>query len=138
VPTGAHIRQEYILKLCKICKLQGSMIQIKRNSSEFKKVKDIFSGLTDKQKRKKSIKLFALRPYEDLSDRIFIRSAIIYDITYETILDYLLFNKSKKLFRNEGLDLYYFKSSAASKWIEFPFEFVNKKKKRPSVLRVLK
>lgn len=106
--------------------LQLSMIQVKRNSAEFKKIREILLELADKPERRKSVKLFAIRAYEGLDKRILIKSAIIYDINYETIVDYISLNKSKKLFRKEKEDVYYFKSSAKSKWIEFPFLFTGK------------
>lgn len=112
------------------------MIQIKRNSAEFKKVKDIFLHYAEKPSRKKSIKLYALRPYEELSEKILINSAAVYNITYDTVLDYMTLNRSKKLFREEKSGVYYFKSGSKSRWTEFPFKLAAKI--QPPVLKVIK
>jgi hypothetical protein len=102
------------------------MVQIKRNSQEFKDVKNIFDKYEDHPQRKRSIKLYALRPFEKLEKQTLLNDVkenkdVLYNMAYESILDYFRSNKTKKLFR-EGPGKYYFKENAKSQWIEYPFE----------------
>jgi len=118
------------------------MIQVKRNSYEFKMIREIFDEYEGTAKSKRSIKLYALKPFETLDKRVLMNDLkknkdVIYALTYDTLLDYLRFNKSKKLFR-ESLGLYYFKSNAKSKWMEFPFELSPSLKKRVQPLTIIK
>jgi hypothetical protein len=118
------------------------MIQVKRNSSEFKEVKEILEAYEKNGARKRAIRLYALKPFESLEKKILINDVkkdkeVIYAITYDTLLEYVRFNKEKKLFReNDGL--YYFKSNAKSKWMEFPFELSPALKRRVRPLAVVK
>ncbi|MBA3663228.1 MAG: hypothetical protein H0W61_03345 [Bacteroidetes bacterium] len=115
-----------------MCSLK--MEQIKRNSREFKVVKELLVDYAESATRKKVIKLYALKPYQSLEERILINDlkkdvAILYDLSYESILEYIR-DRSKKLFREDKVALYYFKSSSKSKWIEYPFELTGKLKKQ--------
>lgn len=117
------------------------MIAIKRNSREFKDIKEIFDDYANLKSGKKWIRLFSLKPYETLEHKILINDLknagdALYSINYDTILDYLR-DRSKKLFRQDDSAVYYFKSSQKSKWIEFPFELTGKLKKKVMPLKVL-
>src|SRR4051812_22258628 len=105
------------------------MIQVKRNSKEFKTVKEIMDDYEDHPRRMKTIKLYSLKSTNDLEKKILINDAenatVIYDLDYGSIMAYLR-DRSKKLFRNEKETLYYFKDSSKSKYPEFPFELVGK------------
>lgn len=103
-------------------------MQIKRNSPEFRAVRDFINDHVDDAGRKKKIRLYSLKPSEALKNRILIRSSIIYDLQFEVLLFNLL-DAKHKLFRNEKSGLYYFKSSAESKFIELPFEIIGKMEK---------
>jgi hypothetical protein len=116
---------------------------IKRNSNEFKTVRSIVEDYETLSARKKLIRLFSLKPYESLDKRVSINdrgkgSAVIYNLAYEGLLDYLRFNKSKKLYREDKEAIYFFKSSPSAKWLEFPFELRGKLKKQVFPLTKLK
>ena len=117
------------------------MEQIKRNSTEFKQVKEFIEDESEKPVRKRLVKLYALKPSDDLDEKVLLNEVkenglVIYDLAYESLRDYFR-DKTKKLFREEK-GLYYFKSSAVSKWKEVPFEFTCKLKKQLFPLKRVK
>lgn len=110
------------------------MIAVKRNSREFKDIKDIFDDYEHDPSRKKAIKLYSIKPYEKLEEVVLLNdlkkeASTIYHLNYLSIIDYLR-DRSRKLFREKERPFYYFKTSAKSKWIEFPFELSGKLKKQ--------
>ncbi|MCE3259081.1 MAG: hypothetical protein K0S12_722 [Bacteroidetes bacterium] len=122
------------------------MQQIKRNSDEFKTVKKIITDPSNKAARMRSILLYSLKSENSLEDAVILNkekknAAVLYNLAYESLQTYFD-DTSKKLFRDEKEDIYYFKSSAKSKWMEFPFSFKGKFKKsveakRPVKLRIV-
>jgi hypothetical protein len=115
---------------------------IKRGSTEFKDVKKILTEFRDKPTRKKLIRLYALKPSEDLDKKILLNnvqkdSQFIYDMNYSSILDHFE-DRSHKLYREGKKPFYYFKFSAKSDWIKLPFEFTGKLKKKLFPLRIVK
>ena len=118
------------------------MEQVRRNSEEFGKVAALLYDYKNAPDRKKLIKLYALKPSDKLGDRILINklkenATTLYNMSYESILQYLE-DKSQKLYRESSEALYYFKSSASSQWIKFPFEFTGKLKKKVFPLSIVK
>jgi hypothetical protein len=116
--------------------------QIRRNSEEFGRVVTLLYDYKDAPDRRKLINLYALKPSDKLEDRILINklkenAATLYNMSYESILQYLE-DKSQKLFRENAEPLYYFKSSASSSWIKFPFEFTGKLRKKAFHLSIVK
>jgi hypothetical protein len=94
---------------------------IKRNSEEFKAVRDFISEHEEAKDRKKKIRLYSLKPSDELDERTLISSAVIYDLEFE-VLQFNLLDAKHKLFKDPKTGLYYFKSSSGSKYIELPFE----------------
>jgi hypothetical protein len=97
------------------------MEMVRRNSAEFKSVRDLINDNAENKARRRSIKLFSLKPYEPLSKKIRISDTVMYDLSYNTLLFNLL-DTSHKLFRDEDKGTYFFKSSESSEFIELPFE----------------
>lgn len=109
------------------------MHNVRRNTREFKKVAATLKHYARNPQAKRTIKLYALKPGKPLEKKILINQLkqnrdILYQMQYESILAYLN-SSSRKLYREEGKALYYFKTSAASNWYEFPFEFTGLAKK---------
>jgi hypothetical protein len=103
------------------------LVQVKRTTAEYKIIKSIIADYNDNPTRSRSILLYTIKPYHSLKDAVLlntqkINKVIIYDLAYESVVEYFK-NNSKKLFRDSELNMYYFKSSATSKWIESPFSF---------------
>lgn len=118
------------------------MLQIKRNSKEFKEVREIVGDYEEVSGRKRWILLYALKPYQTLSDRILLNqrkqnAEVLYNLAYNSLLDYFR-DHTKKLFRDERTGVYYFKSNAHSKWMEVPFELTGKLKKQVHPLTVVR
>jgi hypothetical protein len=118
------------------------MVQVKRNSSEFRQVKSLLEDYENKATRKKLIKLYALKPTEKEDEMILINTlkqnaAVLYDMQYATILEYF-WDKAEKLYRDDKKPLYYFKDSPKSDWLKVPFEFTGKLKRQVFPLRVVK
>lgn len=104
------------------------MIQVKRNTAEYKAIRALISEYAKKPSRMRSILLYALKPYHSLKEIILLNqqkanTAVVYDMAYDTLSAYF-HNSSKKLFRDSGI--YFFKSNANSKWMEAPFSFKGK------------
>lgn len=121
---------------------QKILEQIRRNSEEFGRVATLLYDYKDAPDRKKLIHIYALKPSDKLEDRILINklkqnAATLYNMSYESILQYLD-DKAQKLYRESKTPLYYFKSSASSQWIKFPFEFTGKLKKKVFPLSIVK
>jgi hypothetical protein len=113
------------------------VIPVRRNSTEFALVAKLIKEYARKKERKKLIKLYALKPGEKLAKKILLDDAahkVVYDLNYETILEYLV-DPNQKLYREKEEPFYYFKSSPKSEWIEFPFEFTGRLKQRLFPLR---
>ena len=115
---------------------------IKRNSTEFRDVETLMKDYAHKTSRKKLIRLYALKPMETLHEKILLNTVkpdgdILYDMSYNSILDH--FNdRSHKLYRVGRQPFYYFKTSAKSKWMKYPFEFTGNLKKQLFPLRVVR
>ncbi|MDF2453727.1 MAG: hypothetical protein K0S26_3231 [Bacteroidota bacterium] len=114
------------------------MILIKRNTPEFKEVKNLVSEYTDSSSAKKYILLYSMKPYQELKEKILLNTvkkdgAILYSLAYDSLREYICSN-TKKLFREEKESIYYFKTSSASASIELPFAFAGKLKKSLSKL----
>ncbi|MCE3225686.1 MAG: hypothetical protein K0S32_237 [Bacteroidetes bacterium] len=122
------------------------MIAVKRNSDEFKAIRKLISSYKNKPARMRSILLYNLKPYHSLKDVVELNSQkknalVLYDLAYNSLEEYFDL-PSKKLFRDEDEDIYYFKSSARSRWMELPFNFKGKlktdlKKLRPVKLKIV-
>jgi len=118
------------------------MEQVKRNSREFKDVKDLIVKYVTKSTRKKLIMLYAIKPAQSLSEKILINTdknaEAFYDLTYDLLLNYLD-DTRKKLFRKKHNEpFYYFKTTTKSKYIELPFEFTGKLKQYLFPLKIEK
>jgi hypothetical protein len=118
------------------------MVQVKRNSTEFKDVRSILEEYENKPTRKRLIKLYAIKPTEKIEDMILINTLkqnadVLYNMQYATILEYF-WDKAEKLYREDKKMIYYFKSSPGSDWIKVPFEFTGKLKKELFPLRVIR
>jgi hypothetical protein len=118
------------------------MIAIKRNSREFKDIREIFDDYEKDPARKRLILLYSVKPYEDIGQSVLLNTlkkdaAVLYQMNYETVTEYLR-DRSKKLFRENDKAVYFFKSSVKSKWIEFPFELTGKLKKHVFPLKQVK
>ena len=103
------------------------IIQVKRNTAEYKAIKEAISELHEDALRIRSLLLYTIKPYHSLDDAVLLNDqklnkAVMYDLAYESLMEYFK-NSSKKLFRDPETNFYYFKSSIASKWIEAPFSF---------------
>ncbi|MDF2436934.1 MAG: hypothetical protein K0Q95_1310 [Bacteroidota bacterium] len=99
---------------------------VKRNSSEFKAVRDFVNEFVNDHSKMKYLKLFSLKPYEKLEKRILLHrnkkeEAVVFDLELEA-LQFNLLDAGHKLFKDEKSGLYYFKSSSASSSIEVPFQ----------------
>ena len=120
----------------------GGVPQIRRNTEEFAQVATLLHDYHNDPGRKKLILLYALKPSQKIGERILINklkqnAATLYDMSYESILQYLD-DRSQKLYRENETPLYYFMSSASSTWIKFPFEFTGKLKKKVLPLSVVR
>ena len=120
------------MKLYLLEKFQ-KMILIKRNTAEFKEIKSIVSEYSDLPTRKKWILLYSLKSYGKLENRILLNtvkkdSDVLYSLAYDSLHEYI-YSNNKKLFRDESLHIYYFKSNSITTSIELPFEFTGKLKK---------
>jgi hypothetical protein len=100
---------------------------IKRNSAEFKSVRDFVNDAAESRNRRKLVKIYSLKPSEDLSKKKIIpASGASNEVIYELAFDNLLFNllDAKHKLCKDG-DIYYFKSSEKSGFIELPFKISN-------------
>lgn len=113
--------------------------QIRRNTTEFTTVAALLNEYAGSSHRKKLVRLYALKPYQPIADRVLINSlrknsAVLYNLSYESIIQYLE-DRTHKLFRENDRPLYYFKTSASSDWIKFPFEFTGSLRQKTFPLR---
>jgi hypothetical protein len=118
------------------------LLQIRRNTEEFAKVATLLHDYKDRPDRKKLVLLYALKPSQDLGEKILINklkqnAATLYNMSYDSILQYLD-DRTQKLYREGEKPLYYFKSSASSEWLKFPFEFAGKLRNKTLPLRVVR
>jgi hypothetical protein len=105
---------------------------IRRNTPEFRKLRDQLNELTDDPKRHEKVQLYSLKPSEELSKKVLLshRSAagkVIYDLAFETLL-FNIIDAGHKLFYDEEEKVYYFKTSGSSKFIDLPFRISGLKK----------
>ena len=112
---------------------------IKRNTTEFREVRDILEEYAEKPSRKKLILLYALKPSEKLKDKVLINGLAenadtLYDMYYDSLLGQFA-DKAQKLYREEKEPLYYFRGSPESDWLRLPFEFKGKLRTRLFPLR---
>jgi hypothetical protein len=118
------------------------MFQVKRNSREFKDIKEIFEEYENKPTRKRLIQLYALKPSESIKKRILINelpqnSDVLYEMNYRNILEYFT-DRDEKLYREDKDPIYYFKTSPDSDWLELPFELKGKLRQRVFPLKRVK
>ena len=118
------------------------MQQVRRNTHEFAAVATALQDHRHSSTRRKVIRLYALKPSQALDEKVLINklpknAAVLYDMSYDSILQYLE-DRSHKLFREGDKPLYYFKTSASSDWIKFPFEFTGALKKKVLPLEVVR
>ncbi|PBQ31039.1 hypothetical protein CNR22_04395 [Sphingobacteriaceae bacterium] len=118
------------------------MILIKKNTSEFKELKHLLLEYADVPGRKRWIYLYTLKPYQTLSHKILLNTRIkdgdtLYNMAYDSLKEYL-YASTKRLFYDEKTELYFFKSTATSKWMEAPFELRGKLKKQVRPLKVMR
>jgi hypothetical protein len=116
------------------------MILIKRHTAEFKAIKAMISEYADVPLRKRWILIYSHKSYSKLENKVLLNtvkkdSDVLYSLAYNSLYDYV-HSKSKKLFRNEKDQVYYFKSNSMSTTIEMPFELKGKLKKELSKLLV--
>lgn len=105
-------------------------VLLKRNSEDFKKVRDFVNDCEGDKNIMKKLKLYSLKPYEGLEKRVLLHrdkkeEAMIFDMEFE-VLKFNLLDAKHKLFLDEKTGLYYFKTSSQSKYIELPFEITEK------------
>jgi len=118
------------------------MFAVKRNSREFKELKEVFEDYEKNPARKRLIRLFALKPSEKLEKRVSINDLkvnrdVLYEMNYQAILEYFV-NRDLKLYREDKQALYYFKKGPGSDWMEYPFELLGKLKKKFFPLKKIK
>src|SRR6185503_17552447 len=91
-----------------------SMLLVKRNSAEFKEIKEIVSDYSDLAGRRRWILLYSLKPYHSLKVAVLLNKEpdadVIYNLAYDSLHDYI-YNRSEKLYRDEDSGIYYFKKS---------------------------
>jgi hypothetical protein len=102
------------------------VMQIKRNSAEFRKVRNYILEHHNSSTGTKAITLYAIKPYEHLTDRVLLRhrtkeERMIYDLALEQLI-FNITDARHKLFRDETTGIYFFKVSAKSTQTEVPFE----------------
>jgi hypothetical protein len=102
---------------------------VKRASPEFQRIQAFLEKNVNRSGRFRSVKLFSVKPYQALGEKELINTTsangkIIYDLTFESLLQ-LLKDKRKKLFK-EKAGFYFFKSSSRSRYIEQPFQIKRK------------
>lgn len=106
-------------------------ISVKRNSKEFKEIKEIISDYREVSGRKRWILLYSLKPYHALKDAVLINkqkeASVLYELAFDSLHDYFL-TRTEKLYRDEKSGIYYFKRNPRSKWMEAPFSFKGKLK----------
>ena len=118
------------------------MQQVRRNTGEFATVASLLREYHDSPARKKLIRLFALKPSQTLEERVLVNripqnGTVLYNMSYESILQYLE-DRTHKLFREDNKALYYFKTSSKSDWIKFPFEFTGSLRDKAFPLRIVR
>ncbi|MES2516067.1 MAG: hypothetical protein V4580_18070 [Bacteroidota bacterium] len=116
------------------------MILVKRNTAEFKEIKNLISEYIDLPARKKLILIYSLKSYSKPDSKILLNTIkkegdVLYSLAYESLQEYMHAG-SKKLFREEKTNLYYFKSNSTTQAIELPFELKGILKKKLSKLLV--
>jgi hypothetical protein len=115
---------------------------IRRNTREFRMLRDAFDDYATKPSRTRSIILYSLRPGQPLSARVPLDnkrdpSNVLYNMQYESVQEYFR-DRNKKLYWRRGTGLFYFKPTASSTWIELPFEIKGRIRKMVAPLFVVK
>jgi hypothetical protein len=70
------------------------LVQVKRNTKEYKVIKTIIVDYIDNPIRIRSILLYAIKPYHSLKDVVLlntqkINKVIMYELAYESLTEYL-------------------------------------------------
>ncbi len=122
--------------------LLPGMVNVKRNSTEFKTIKTLLEENKGKAGIKRQVVLYALKPGEKLNQKVSLNAlkkdaATLYQMQYGTLLESFS-DKDLKLYRENKETLYYFKSSPASTWLQMPFELKGAFKKQVMPLSVVR
>lgn len=102
-------------------------MQLKRNTKEFKKVKELVEAILDDSERNKNLQLFLTKAGDPLSKRIKLNAKLkdseILSGFQVDALKYAFLDKSFQLFRDEDeKGLYYFKTRNDPDWDQHPFQ----------------
>ncbi|HLT80572.1 MAG TPA: hypothetical protein VKZ86_06040 [Cyclobacteriaceae bacterium] len=103
-------------------------MQIRKNTKAHKSILRIVEDSLGRPDREKHIRLYITRAGHTVKERISIEgvegeSDLLYDMTYQTVLNNLK-SSNHQLHHSEELPgLYYFHSSSNKEWDETPFEF---------------
>jgi hypothetical protein len=109
-------------------------MQVRRNSKEFKKVREIIDDLSSDKDLKKKIILYIVKAGQQLRKRIRIDSKlpdnkILFELQWDAV-KYSLLDNSFRLFRSDqDPSLYYFKTMNDTEWDQNPFELKGEHKK---------
>jgi DNA ligase D-like protein (predicted polymerase) len=98
---------------------------IRRNTKEFKGIRNLLSKYAGQPARKKLIRLYVVKAGETLKDKIAIdrlgsEADFYYDLNYSSILSHLD-DPDYRLHKSSSPGLYYFKSIHFPKWEQTPF-----------------
>lgn len=102
-------------------------MQVRRNSKEFRKVKEILDDLDEDPAIRKKITLFVVKAGEKLHRRIPINSKladhkILFDLQWDAV-KYAMLDRSFGLRRSDKYPgLYYFRSNSDKSWDQSPFQ----------------
>lgn len=100
---------------------------IRRNTKEYKGVRNILEMYADRSSRKNLIKLFVVKPGETLRERIPVdklgaEADVYYDMNYSAILNNL-YDPDHRLHKSKTVPgMYYFKSLPFPRWEQTPFQ----------------
>jgi hypothetical protein len=107
---------------------------IRRNTKEFKKVKELLDDLDGDDSLKRKLILYVVKAGQSLRKRIRIDSKlpdnkILFELQWDAV-KFSMLDKSFKLFRaSQQPALYYFKTANDNEWDRNPFEFKGEAKK---------
>ena len=99
---------------------------IPRNTKEFKAVRDIVEEVNENPRKKRSIKVYVVRPGQSLVHRVDVSKLkedrdVIYNLTFDSVVESLR-NQNYKLHRSEEIKgLYYFHTTSDDRWDRNPF-----------------
>lgn len=99
---------------------------IRRNSAEFKMVKNILDDMDNDPSIRKHLHLFTIKPGEPASKMIVIdtrtgQGKMFYEMALEQ-MQFNLLDSGHKLYRYGNSPVYFFYRNSNSGWIETPFE----------------